>query len=326
MEVDRAVQTRKQEEMRHPSTVWVDPAYAEEPLDRLRRDYLDYLRGQAQPTSPDTVVKYNSALLAFIRFLERQGEEQVLGAVTPGAVNAWVNDQRGIGRSEDGIASRLGSLKVFSSKYIYKHLELTTRDLLMKVPRITPPEKPAEILTEREIEQVLATYDRPTYEDTRDRALVGTYIATGLRFREVLELPFGGLDRVSGELRFIRGKGNKERLAHLSPGALKFVKEYLRLRPGADGADRFWLQAYGRSLTYWGGQSIMRRLRARSGIARLHWHLFRHGFAQTALVKGAPAALVQEMLGHSTNVMPRRYLGQARQTEVARQMPKFVPI
>jgi site-specific recombinase XerD len=80
------------------------------------------------------------------------------------------------------------------------------------------------------------------------------------------------------------------------------------------------------SLTYWGGQSIMRRLRARSGIARLHWHLFRHGFAQTALVKGAPAALVQEMLGHSTNVMTRRYLGRARQTEAARQMPNFSPI
>jgi len=32
------------------------------------------------------------------------------------------------------------------------------------------------------------------------------------------------------------------------------------------------------------------------------------------------------MLGHSTNVMTRRYLGQARQTEAARQMPKFAPI
>jgi site-specific recombinase XerD len=104
------------------------------------------------------------------------------------------------------------------------------------------------------------------------------------------------------------------------------VKEYVRLRPAADGSDRLWLQADGRSLTYWGGQSIMRRLRARSGIARLHWHLFRHGFAQTALVKGAPAALVQEMLGHSTKVMTRGYLGQARQTEAARQMPKFAPI
>jgi integrase/recombinase XerD len=312
--------------MHHPSTVWVDPAFADEQLDRLRRDYVEYLKGRSQPTSSETVIKYNSTLLSFVRFLERQGEELVLGSLTPGAVNAWVNEQRTAGRSEDGVASRLSALKVFSSKYVYKDLELTTRDLLVKVPRITPPEKPAQILTEREIEQVLGSYDRPTYEDIRDRALVATYIATGLRFREVLNLPFAGLDRISGEIRFIRGKGNRERQARLSPGALKFVKEYLRLRPSTESSDRFWLQADGRSLTYWGGQSIMRRLRARSGIARLHWHLFRHGFAQTALVKGAPPALVQEMLGHSTNVMTRRYLGQARQTEAARQMPNFAPI
>ena len=89
---DQAIRTRKQEEMRHPPTVWVDLAYADEPLDRLRRDYIEYLKGRAQPTSPETVIKYNSTLLSFIRFLERRGEGPVLGALTPGAVNAWVND------------------------------------------------------------------------------------------------------------------------------------------------------------------------------------------------------------------------------------------
>jgi hypothetical protein len=115
MKADRAVLTRKQEEMRHPSTVSVDPAYADEPLDRLRRDYIEYLKGRAQPTSPETVIKYNSSLLSFIRFLELQGEEQVLGSLTPGAVSSWVNAQRTSGRSEDGVASRLSAVKVFSS-------------------------------------------------------------------------------------------------------------------------------------------------------------------------------------------------------------------
>ena len=68
------------------------------------------------------------------------------------------------------------------------------------------------------------------------------------------------------------------------------------------------------------------RSSAGCGIVRVHCHLFRHGFAQTALTKGAPPALDQEMLGHSTNVMTRRYLGQARRTEAARQMPKYAPI
>jgi hypothetical protein len=75
---------------------------------------------------------YNNTLLSFIRFLERDGEEQVQGALTPGAVNAWVNGQRTARRSEDGVASRLSAVNVFSSKYIRQHLELITRDLLTK--------------------------------------------------------------------------------------------------------------------------------------------------------------------------------------------------
>jgi len=40
-----AVPTTRQEEMRHPSHVWVDPDYAKEPLDRLRTEYIEYLKG-----------------------------------------------------------------------------------------------------------------------------------------------------------------------------------------------------------------------------------------------------------------------------------------
>jgi site-specific recombinase XerD len=70
----------------------------------------------------------------------------------------------------------------------------------------------------------------------------------------------------------------------------------------------------------------MRSLKQRSGIARVHWHLFRHGFAQHALRKGAEIGTVQEMLGHSSNAMTRRYAGQVRQSEAARRMPRFAPI
>jgi site-specific recombinase XerD len=70
----------------------------------------------------------------------------------------------------------------------------------------------------------------------------------------------------------------------------------------------------------------MHRLRQRVGIARLHWHLFRHGFAQHALRKGAEIATVQEMLGHSSNAVTRRYAGHVRRAEAARRMPQFAPI
>jgi site-specific recombinase XerD len=274
----------------------------------------------------ETIDKYRKALLSLTRSMERQQIPLVLESLTPAAVNGWIQEQRKLGRAEDGIASRLSAVKVFSNKYLFKHLELTSRDLLGKVPRFTPPEKPAQVLTDEEIERVLDAYDRPTYEDIRNRALVACYIATGLRLREVLELSHAALDRVSGEIKFVRGKGNKPRQAWLSHTAVKHVKAYLRIRPTTAADERLWLKADGTPLTVYALHAIMRSLRARSGIARIHWHLFRHGFAQTALRKGADMGMVQEMLGHSSNAMTRRYAGYVRQSEAARQMPRFSPI
>ncbi len=192
-------------------------------------------------------------------------------------------------------------------------------------PRIIPPERPALVLTEEERERVLSCFDRPTFEDIRNRALIATYMATGLRFREVLLLPLSSLDRARGDI-VVLAKGNKERPARLSHRALRYVKEYLQVRPRTEATDQLWVQADGSPLGYWGGQSIMRRLKERSGIGRVHSHLFRHGFAQVALGKGAHPGMVQEMLGHSTSAMTRRYLGQAKQAEAARQMPTHAPI
>ena len=79
-------------------------------------------------------------------------------------------------------------------------------------------------------------------------------------------------------------------------------------------------------LGYWGGQSIFRRLRNRSGIGELHAHLLRHTFAQVALTKGAERAAVQDMLGHRTDAMSRRYAGNVRQETAARMMHEFAPI
>lgn len=326
MELDRAVLTTRQEDVKHPAHVWVDPSYAQESLDRLRQAYVEYCRGRSQPAAPDTVVKYDKTLRSLMRSIEQQGLPLVLESVTPQAVNAWIMEQRKAGRAEEGISGRLNAVKVFTNKYVYKHLELTTRDLWMKVSRITPPEKPVEPLTDAEIDAVLDCYASPTFEDVRNRAIVVFYIATGMRLREVLELPLSSVDPITGEIKFFRGKGNKERCGWLSPGALKHYKEYLKVRPKRITATAIWVQADGQPLSYWGAHSIMRRLRDKSGIARMHWHLFRHGFAQHALKLGADVGTVQEMLGHSSNTMTRKYLGQVKQAEAARRMPQYARI
>lgn len=325
IQTDRVVPTlERKEDVQHPSRVWVDPSYANERLAQLSEYFVEYLKGRSKPAAPSTIEKYSYSLQTFVRSLERHGEPVTLASLTPFAVNRWIAEQRRSNLAEDGIASRLASVKTFSRQYVYKHLELTTCDLLEKVARITPPEKPFPRLTEGEVERIMQCFDRGTYEDVRDKAIIATFLATGRRFREIFYLTLADINTISGEMR-VRAKGGDVQMAVVSPRALKAIKHYLRQRPSQPGEQALWLTEAGTPFTYWGAQAMFYRLKKRSGVQRLHPHLLRHNFAQNALLKGAERAAVQEMLGHKTEAMTRRYTASVRQSSAARLMPKFSP-
>ena len=107
-----AVPTTRQEDMRHPAHVWTDPEFAKKPLEKLVTEYPNHLRGRSQPVSPETMDKYRKALLSMMRSMERQQIPLLLESLTPAAVNGWIQEQRSMGRAEDGIASRLGAVKL----------------------------------------------------------------------------------------------------------------------------------------------------------------------------------------------------------------------
>ena len=311
--------------MRHPLHVWTDSAFAEEPLGRLRDEWKRHLSAGTGKRSEKTVRKYLQDLDDFVRSLERHGLAPVLGSVTPDAVNLWVADQERRANSPHSIAGRVISLKTFVSKYIHRTLELTTVDLLRKVARPNPALQPRQVLAPEELDSLLAAYDRDTFEDVRDRAMMATFAATGLRFDAVRTLALGTYDRVTGEFK-VHEKGDVERTARLSPKAQRFMREYLARRPRNASTGQLWVTERGAPLSYWGGHMVVRRARARSGIARLHAHLFRHGMAQHAADNGADIGTIQTLLGHKTAAMARRYAGQALDRQGARLMVQYSPV
>jgi integrase len=70
----------------------------------------------------------------------------------------------------------------------------------------------------------------------------------------------------------------------------------------------------------------VRRASQRSGIPRLHAHLFRHGMPQRAADQGADIGTIQTLLGHKTAAMARRYAGEALDRQGARLMVQYSPI
>jgi site-specific recombinase XerD len=329
MKADRAVQTRKEEDMRHPPRVWIDPNFEQESLEKLRQEFkrknvMGY-GARGRKLSMSSVDKYDFCLLDFIRSLERHGIEPVLGALTPDHVAVWQDDQEGRGNSAHGIASRVVALKVFSNKFIFKILELTTVDLLRKVERPSPKLIEPEVLSPQELAMLLDVYDRETFEDMRDRAFVAVLAATGLRYNAVRTIRMQDYDRVTGEFK-VQEKGDEDRPAQVDGRARRYLNQYLGRRPRAAATDQLWVTEVGGALSYWGGQMILRRARKRTGIARLHAHLFRHGIAHRAADQGAHPGEIQLLLGHTSTAMARGYPGSSAKRQGARLMPHYSPI
>ncbi len=322
---DRAVQTRKEEDMRHPARVWTDTSFEQESLERLRQEFKRQNLTGARKLSPFSVRKYDQTLEDFMRSLERHGIAAVLGELTPDNVALWQRDQEQRGNSPHSVANRVVALKVFSNKFVFKTLELTTMDLLRKLARPSPKLVEPDVLSPEETIALLEAFDLDTFEDVRDRAFVAVLAATGLRFNAVRTMRVGDYDRVTGEFK-VHEKGDEDRPALVDGRARRYLNQYLGRRPRTSGADQLWVTDVGEPLSYWGAQNILRRARKRSGIARVHSHLFRHGIAHRAADQGAHPGEIQLLLGHASMAMAKRYTGSAAKRQGARLMPQYSPI
>ena len=169
------------------------------------------------------------------------------------------------------------------------------------IPRVSPPlPKP---LTTTEARRVLSHPHAEGESGLRDAALVHFLISTGCRISEALAVK---RTQISQEGRLVvRGKGEKERVVHLTPQATAVIREYLAARHDREPAlflnyDRSSMARGQRQLTSAGARHILRRVRRETGVESLKSpHVLRHTTATELLTITGNVRLVQEVLGHA---------------------------
>ena len=204
-------------------------------------------------------------------------------------------------------------------KHFYRHA--CAEGWLTEDPahRISPP-KVARLLPhslpEETVEQLLAAPDTGTPHGLRDRAMLETLYAAGLRVSELVDLRMVQVDFDAG-LCQVLGKGNKERLVPLGGEALEWLAAYReRGRPdllGSRQSDWLFVSRRGAALTRQGFWWNLRNLARRAGIdAPLSPHTLRHAFATHLLNHGADLRSLQMMLGHASLSTTQIYTQVAR--------------
>jgi integrase/recombinase XerD len=181
-----------------------------------------------------------------------------------------------------------------------------------KLPRSLP-----KSLSEEEVEGILAAPALDTAQGLRDRAMLETLYASGLRVSELVGLKTVQVSLDMGVVRVL-GKGSKERLTPLGEEAVAWIERYQReARPGLLGArksDALFVTARGGPMTRQGFWGLVKRYAASAGIARaISPHTLRHAFATHLINHGADLRVVQLLLGHADISTTQIYTHVARE-------------
>ncbi len=181
-----------------------------------------------------------------------------------------------------------------------------------KLPRGLP-----KSLSEAEVESLINAPNLDTALGVRDRAMIETLYASGLRVSELVNLKISEVSQDVGVVR-VMGKGSKERLVPLGEEALDWVKRYLagaraELLKGRQ-TDALFVTGRGGAMTRQMFWYLIKRHALHAGIGKpLSPHTLRHAFATHLLNHGADLRVVQMLLGHADISTTQIYTHVARE-------------
>ncbi len=263
--------------------------------------WLEVERGR----STNTVLAYRRDLLPYVAWLHEQGAN--FAEVNESNIAAYLGQLRE-SRAPASVARALAAIRQFHRFLVDEGMaddDPTDHLAGQRVPQGVP-----KALSEDETDALLAAVVGDDPIARRDRAILETLYATGMRISELVGLSLDDLDLDAGYLRAF-GKGAKERVVPVGRPAIEALRAWLagsargllvptRWRARSD-ADAVFLNQRGGRLSRQGAWAIVRRYGDAVGLgARLSPHVLRHSCATHLLDHGADIRMVQELLGHAS--------------------------
>ena len=246
--------------------------------------------------SKQTVISYSEDLKQFFIFFENRKNVEDLVSED---LNEFLRHELAIGLSISTSMRRLSSTKNF---FLFLKREGYFQGEIPEIESLKKPEHLPNCLTVEEVEALLDAPNIEKPDGLRDRAMLETMYASGLRVSELLSLEMA---RVNCKKAIITvfGKGAKERKVPLGDFAIEYIERYIkevrRKNPGKDSKYLF-LNRYGEPLSRQYFFKQIKKYALEAGIqTSISPHTLRHCFATHLLENGAQLRVVQEMLGHT---------------------------
>jgi integrase/recombinase XerD len=282
------------------ATVAAGPAQR---LSELTLDFLAYLELE-RGLSRNTLEAYRSDLQQLGEFLGRHGVDPL--DVDGPLLSQFVSELAEGREDRRPAAASTLQRKVACLRSFYRHLRREGLSEADPTRDLRPPRSRARLPRVLSRDQVNSLLEQPTgtsHAALRDRALLETMYACGLRASEAITLTLGELDLEAGVL-IAHGKGAKERIVPIGSKARDTLRTYLeKARPALVGLSdeaHVFVNLRGQALSRQGLYKIVQRHARSAGLdSRMSPHTLRHTFATHLLAGGCDLRSLQEMLGHA---------------------------
>jgi len=267
-------------------------------MEQLLDQFLHYLIVE-KGLSKNTIEAYSHGLTRFLNHLREKGVQEIQN-VDKFHVRGFLLALKNKNLATKSIVRNLVAIRTFFRFLIEEGIlkKNPVEDLESpKVAKTLP-----EILTLKEIEQILEQPNLQTPLGIRDRAMLEMLYATGMRVSELTHLPTHQVNLEGGYV-LLYGKGSKERIVPLGSEAMKWTNFYLTTACGilAKGRESplIFINRSGKGMSRQGFWKNLKRYARKAGLRkRITPHLLRHSFASHLLERGADLRSVQMMLGH----------------------------
>ncbi len=264
-----------------------------------------------QSLSQHTAAAYLSDLEKLEQFLLLRGSVPAPTDLSGADLEQFLKYLNELGLSVRTQARLLSALKTFYKYLLLEGLAQSDPTQLVEAPRLG--RHIPEVLTYDEIQRMLQAVDLSHPQGPRNRAILETLYACGLRVSELTALRRSNLFLELGFVKVV-GKGNKERIVPIGQQAAKHIELYLEgVRRGQANEQRgeedyLFLNRRGRHLSRVMVFHIVRDTAEAAGIAKkVSPHTFRHSFATHLIEGGADLKAVQDMLGHESIITTEIY-------------------
>lgn len=250
--------------------------------------------------SSNTISAYMTDLELYGEFLVKYQNLKDIAEVTEEHINKYISSLKRANLSKQTISRKIIAIKEFH-KYLVSETDIVKEDPA-KFIDLPKPSKPLPVvLSKDEINRMLDSIETDTPLGLRNKAMIETLYASGLRISELVGLTLSDI-HLREKYIVVVGKGNKERMVPLGDMAVIALRNYiekgrpfLSIKPG----NTLFYNYQGNSISRQSLYKYIVKLAKDNGIEKeISPHTIRHSFATHLLEGGTDLRIVQELLGH----------------------------